>query len=138
VFAQQTPLPHGVVFGTKPDTTAMMLASKIEAFMGKRTRISTTIKGNVLKVTRPKGGWFTIDAGNGKEIKAHFKNYKINLPGDIQGRTVIVEGIAAKQFIASDMQHFAGDTALKKKKQRVRANPKQQLAFEVKGLMVYK
>jgi hypothetical protein len=134
----QTPLPHGMVYGVKPDTTAMLPSNKMELFMGKRTRISTTIKGKVLKVTRPRGGWFTIDAGNGRAIEAHFKNYKINLPRDIQGRTVIVEGVAAKQFVANDMQHYAGDTVIKKKKQRVRANPKQLLAFEVKGLMVYK
>lgn len=137
VFAQ-TPLPHGMVFGAKPDTTAMLPASNIEAFMGKRTRISATIKGKVLKVTRPKGGWFIIDAGMGKKIRAHFKNYKINLPRDLQGRTVIIEGVAAKQFVANDRQHYAGDTVIKKKKQRVKANPKQPLSFEIKGLMVYK
>lgn len=137
VFAQHTPMPHGMVYGVKPDTTAMVLASKIEAFMGKRTRISTTVKGKVLKVTQPKGGWFTIDVGKGKILKAHFKNYKINLPTDMQGKIVIIEGVAAKQFLADDMQHFAGDTVIKKKKIRVKANPKQQLVFEVKGLMVY-
>ncbi|GAB2987815.1 hypothetical protein GCM10027049_29930 [Mucilaginibacter puniceus] len=127
-----------MVYGVKPDTTAMLPAGKIKAFMGKRTRISTTIKGKVLKVTQSKGGWFTIDAGNGKAIEAHFKNYKINLPADMQGRTVIVEGVAAKQFVANDRQHYAGDTAIKKKMQRVKANPKQPLVFEVRGLMVYK
>jgi hypothetical protein len=137
VLAQQVPLPHGMVFGKAPDTTAMMPASKIEAFMGKRTRISATIKGKVLKVTKPKGGWVTIDACNGKAIKAHFKNYAINLPTSLQGKIVIIEGVAAKQFLANDMQHFAGDTVIKAKKQRVKANPKQQLVFEVKGLMVY-
>ena len=137
-FAQNTPLPHGMVYGAKPDTTAMLPATQIENFMGKRTRTSATIKGKVLKVTRPKGGWFTVDAGNGKAIRAHFKNYKISLPTDMQGKTVIIEGVAAKQFIANDMQHFAGDTVIKKKKTRVKADPKKQLSFEVKGLMVYK
>jgi hypothetical protein len=137
LFAQHTPLPHGMVYGVKPDTTAMLAAYKLGSFMGKRTRISTTIKGKVLKVTRPKGGWFNIDAGTGKVIKAHFKNYKINLPTAMRGKIVIIEGVAAKQFIADDMQHFAGDTVIKKKKQRVRANPKKPLSFEVKGLMVY-
>jgi len=138
LFGQQTPLPHGMVYGVKPDTTAMMPASKMEAFMGKRTRISTTIKGKVLKVTRSKGGWFMVDADNRKPIKAFFKNYAVKLPVDLKGKTVIIEGVAAKQFIASDMQHLAGDPVIEKKKARAKANPKQQLVFEVKGLMVYK
>lgn len=137
VFAQ-TPLPHGMVYGIKPDTTAMMPAAKIESFMGKRTRTSVTIKGKVLKVTQAKGGWFLMDAGNNKVIKAHFKNYTINLPTDMQGKIVIIEGLVTKQFIADDLQHFAGDSTIPNKKTRVKANPKKQLAFEVKGLMVYK
>ena len=137
-YGQNTPLPHGMVYGTKPDTTAMMPASKIEAFLGNRTRSSATLMGKVLKVTKSKGGWFTLDADDGKVIKAHFKNYAINLPAAIRGKTVIIEGIATKQFVADDMQHFAGDTVIKKKKIRVKANPKKQLSFEVNGLMIYK
>ena len=129
-------LPHGMVYGTKPNTTAMMPAYKIEAYMGKQVRTSTTIRGKVLKVTQTKGGWFEVDAGKGKVIKAHFKNYAVTLPTALKGRMVIVEGVAEKQFIADDMQHLAGDTVVGKKQHKVNANPKQRLVFEVKGLMV--
>ena len=137
VIAQKhTPLPHGSVFGDKPNTLAMMDASKTEAFMGKKTRINTTIRGRVIRVTQPKGGWFDLDAGNGKVIAAHFKNYAVTLPTDLKGRIVIVEGVAQKQFIADDLQHFAGDTVSGKKQHHVNADPKKRLTFEVKGLFV--
>lgn len=133
-FAQESvPLPHGMVFGTKPDTTAMMPTDKVEAFMGKRTRLITTLRGKVIKVTKPKGGWFNVDAGKGKVIKAHFKDYRITLPYDLKGKIIIMEGAAAKQFTANDMQHLAGDTAIVK---RSKPGPKRSLVFEVKGLMV--
>ena len=136
-FAQKhTPLPHGTVFGTKPSTIGMMEASKVEAFMGKRARISTTLRGRVIKVEKEKGGWFDLDAGNGKIIAAHFKDYNIHIPATMQGRTVIVEGVAQKQFIADDLQHFAGDTVAGKKQHTVKTNPNRRLTFEVKGLMV--
>ena len=136
-FAQKpVPLPHGMVFGAKPDTTAMMPTDKVEAFMGKRTRLITTLRGRVIEVTKPKGGWFTVDAGKGEVIKAHFKNYRINLPYDLRGRIIIMEGAAAKQFIAADMQHMAGDTMVGKKKPNPKPAPKRSLVFEVKGLMV--
>jgi hypothetical protein len=139
IYAQKhTPLPHGMVYGVKPNTTAMLPASRIESMMGKRVSMSTTIMGLVLKVTQPKGGWFEIDAGKGKIIKAHFKNYAVTLPYDLKGRIVIIEGAAKKQFIADDMQHFAGDTVTGKRQHYVNANPKQRLTFEVKGLMVDK
>ncbi|WPU94963.1 DUF4920 domain-containing protein [Mucilaginibacter sabulilitoris] len=135
---KKEPLPHGVVFGQKPNTRAMMGADKLEAFMGKKTRISTTIAGKVVKVTREKGGWFELDAGAGKVIAAHFKDYNITIPADMAGRTVIIEGVAAKQFIADDLQHMAGDTVIGKKQHKVKTDAKRKVTFEVKGLMVDK
>ncbi len=136
-FTQKhVPLPHGTVFGAKPDTAEILNAEKVEAFMGKKTRISTTIKGRVVKVIKQKGGWFELDAGNGKTIAAHFKNYAINIPEALRGKYVIAEGVAAKQFIADDLQHFAGDTVRGKKQHSVKTNPSKRLTFEVRGLMV--
>jgi hypothetical protein len=128
--------PHGAVFGKKPSTVAMQNASAIEVYMDKKTRISTTIRGRVIKVTRPKGGWFQIDAGKGKVIAAHFRDYNITLPEDIKGKYVIAEGVAAKQFIADDMQHLAGDTVTGKKSHTTHTNKNQRLTFEVKGLLI--
>ena len=136
-FAQkQTPLPHGMIYGTKPDSSAMQEATKLEAFMGKKTRISTTIKGRVIKVTKQKGGGFTIDAGKGKIIAAHFKNYDVTIPKALSGRYIITQGVAAKQFMADDLQHFAGDTVTGKKQHTTKTNAKHVLSFEVTGLMV--
>jgi len=129
-------LQHGLVFGDRPGTTAMVDASKLEAYMDKKIRISTTIRGKVIKVTKQKGGWFNIDAGNGRIIAAHFKNYGINIPAGLQGKMVIVEGVAQKQIIADDLQHFAGDTVTGKKQHSLKIDPKRGLTFEVKGLMV--
>ncbi|WP_448702278.1 DUF4920 domain-containing protein [Mucilaginibacter sp. AW1-3] len=133
---KHTPLPHGMLYGQKVNTTGMMPAYKVEDFMGKKVRISTTITGKVLRVTQPKGGWFDMDAGNARVIKVHFRDYGINLPADLRGRNVIIEGVAQKQFIADDMQHFAGDTVKGKKQHQVKTNPKQVLSFEASGLMV--
>ena len=138
-FAQkQTPLPHGTVYGTKPDSGAMLNAAKLEAFMGKKTRISTTVKGRVLNVTKQKGGWFTLDAGNGKVIAAHFKNYDVTIPLGLKGKHIIAQGVAEKQFISDDLQHFAGDTVSGKKQHMVKTDAKRRLTLEVTGLMVDK
>jgi hypothetical protein len=136
VFAQHVALPHGTVFGSKPSTTQVIEATRLEAYMDKKTRINTTIRGKVLAVTKTKGGWFNIDAGNGKIIAAHFKTYGVTIPTQLKGKTVIAEGVAAKQFLADDLQHFAGDTVSGKKQHQVKTNPKRRLDFEVKGLVV--
>ena len=114
----------------------MIKASQVEAFMDKKTRISITLKAKVLKVTKEKGGWFIIDAGNGKTIAAHFKTYNVILPASLAGKYVVADGVAQKQFIADDLQHLAGDTVGGTKSHGVKTNPKARLTFEVKGLMV--
>jgi len=130
VMAQKhTPLPHGMRYGQRVSTTGMMPAYKLEAFMAKKARISTTITGKVLRVTHPKGGWFDMDAGNGRVIQVHFRDAGINLPEDLKGRSVIIQGVAEKQFIADDKQHFAGNT-------QPGSKPHQALSFEASGLMV--
>ncbi|MDT3403537.1 DUF4920 domain-containing protein [Mucilaginibacter terrae] len=131
-------LPHGMVYGTKPGSIGLKKASELEDFMGRRTRISAVIVGKVLRVTKPKGGWFELDADSGRVIRAHFKNYNVTLPVELKGREVIIEGVAAKQFIADDQQHMAGDTVVGKKQHEALANPKKRLVFEVTGLMINK
>jgi hypothetical protein len=138
VAQKNVPLPHGMVFGEKPDTIALMPASKLEVFMGKKTRVTTAISGKVIKVTKEKGGWFEIDAGNKRVIAAHFANTGVNLPPQLAGRTVIISGIAAKQFIADDLQHMAGDTINGKKQHKVNTGADRRISFEVKGLMIDK
>jgi len=130
---KHTPLPHGMVFGSKPSTVSLMPAQNLESFMGKRTRTTAAISGKVIKVTKSKGGWFTLDAGNGRTIAAHFKNYNVVLPEEIKGREVIISGVAAKQFMADDQQELAGA-----KQHSTKIDPKKRLSFEVVGLMVNK
>ena len=130
-FAQTNKqLPHGTTFGKKPDETAVVNADKLQAFMAQKPRISTTVKGKVIKVTKEKGGWFDLDAGGGKVIAAHFKDYNIDIPADLKGRMVIVEGVAQKQIVADDQQHYAGQNLPKAK------DKSNQLTFEATGLMV--
>lgn len=136
--AQITPLPHGTVFGNRPDTTVMAPADSIARIMGNKKRISTTIRGVVRKVTQQKGGWFEIEAGHGEVISAHFKNYGVTLPTALKGRTVIIEGVAFKQFKADEMQHFAGEAAVAPKPAKKRKATRLKTAFEVSGLMVDK
>jgi len=135
-FAQKQTATNGKIYGRKPDTAAMLDASKLEGFMGRKVSVSTTIKGRVKKVTKTKGGWFTIDAGNGKEIAAHFQSYGTNIPVSLAGHYVVVQGVAAKQFLADDLQHFAGDTVTGKKQHVQKRNANHVVSFAVTGLMV--
>lgn len=126
-------MPHGMVYGRKPNRVGLIAAERLEAYMSKRTRISTTVQGKVLAVTKSKGGWFTMDAGQGRTIAAHFQNYNVNIPVKLKGRVVMMEGVAEKQRTAANGQHFAGQGTGYTKQ---RAINDQQLLFEVAGLEI--
>jgi len=131
VFAQKSRGPvHGQTFGSKPDTTGVMPVAKLDEFMGKKPRVSVAIRGKILFVFKEKGGWFTLDEGKGRTISAHFKDYNVMLPVSLNGRTVILDGVAAKQFNADDGQHFAGNTR--------KSSNTSGISFEVNGLYVDK
>jgi len=130
-FAQHKALPHGTVYGTRPDEAGIVFATDLASSMGNRITIVTAIKGKVLKVTREKGGWFTIDGGHGTVIYAHFKDYKVTIPADLAGHTILADGVATRQFVSDDSQHLAGTKGKESKD-----NPKQNLKFAVTGLMV--
>jgi len=130
-FAQHAPLPRGTVYGIHPEGAGIVFADNLAKSMDQRITIVTSIKGKVLKVTKQKGGWFTIDGGHGTVIYAHFKDYRVTIPTDLAGHTILADGVATKQFVADDSQHLAGD-----KVKQAKDNPKQSLKFEVSGLMV--
>lgn len=134
-YAQQTPLPHGMVFGLKPDTSNMVQAAKMLTFMDNKQRVSTTLMGKVVNVKKEKGGWFDVDAGGGKVISAHFKNYDVSLPVALKGRVVIIQGIANKKHSSTNMLGLTGDAVTAKK--NIQDNKASILNFEVTGLMVY-
>jgi hypothetical protein len=128
-------IPHGMVYGSKPNRVGLVQANRLEAFMAKRTRISVTVAGRVAQVTKAKGGWFDVDAGNGKIITAHFKNYGVTIPQSLKNHYIVMEGVAQKQMIPDDHQHYAGGNNRGHSKQGFQ---KQLLSFEVTGLAVDK
>lgn len=136
VAQAQHRLPHGMVYGARPNTTQVIAADNLEDWMAKRPRVSTTIKGRIVKVTDVRGGWFEMDGGKGRLIETHFSRAGINLPENLTGKTVVVEGIAQRQMVAADKQHFAGDRS-NGHQPEVNTNPKKHITFEAKGLMVY-
>jgi len=127
LFAQDKPL-HGKVYGNKPGAVIVM-ADKLESYLGERSRKETTIKGKVLNVVKEKGGWFTIDAGKGKIIAAHFAKYDVEISADLKGKTVVVEGIVQRQSALTGQQKLAGEKQASDKTTN-------QLSIEVTGIMV--
>ncbi len=136
VAQKRVPLPHGMVFGTKPEVVNLHKASELDAYMGRQTRTSAVIIATLLKVTNPKQGWFDLDAGQGHVIHAHFQQYNVSLPIELKGRQVIVAGVAARQFLSSNGQHLTGRNS--GSMHNTQAQTGGEITFEATGLYVNK
>lgn len=132
VFAQSSREPvHGQTYGSKPDTSGAMDVLQLEQFMGKKARVSVAIRGKIQHVIKEKGGWFTIDEGQGRAINAHFKNYNVTIPKSLEGRTVVIGGVASRKFSADNEQHYAGNASGGKEPAKPGV-----ISFEVNGMYV--
>lgn len=72
-----------------------------------KAKFSTTVNS----VCKMKGCWMTLELpGLDEEPMVKFKDYGFFVPKDIEGRTVIVEGIAfIEETSVEDQKHFAMD-----------------------------
>ncbi len=132
--AQHIALPHGMVFGAKPKTMGMMDADKLRSYMGEKKRISVVLRDTITQINHEKGGWFTMQAGASGTLYAHFKDYNVKLPKAMEGRIVIVEAVAVREFTAADSQHFAGEANGGTSKKPVA----DAISLEISGLVIDK
>ena len=72
--------------------------------------VRTTLRGTVHKVCQAKGCWMTVDAGDGEDMTVTFRDYGFFVPKDIDGREVIMHGVAYTQLTPVDeLRHLAED-----------------------------
>ena len=95
------------------------------------------IKGKVDEVCQKKGCWITMDIGDGNKMRVTFKDYKIFLPKDISGKEVVLDGFAYNEITSvEDQQHYAKDGGKTDAEVALITEPKKELAFEAKGVVI--
>ena len=95
------------------------------------------IKGLVKEVCKNKGCWMIMDLGNGNDIRVTFKDYKIFVPKDLTGKEVILDGFAYNDATSIEtLRHYAKDGGKSEAEIAAITTPKDQLAYEAKGVVV--
>jgi hypothetical protein len=102
--------PHGKVYGEKVDVKTAHPIGDMEAYLGRRTSITTTISGKVVDVDR-NGDSFTIRDSKGRPVTVIFNKAGYKFPMNLRGKNVLIDGVISKQFIANNRQHYAGSNA---------------------------
>ncbi len=97
-------------------------------------KFTTTVKS----VCKMKGCWMTLELPQTEEdpmIK--FKDYSFFVPKDVEGKEVIVEGVAfIEETSIADLKHFAEDAGKTAKEISEIVTPKKSMSFIADGVLI--
>ena len=97
--------------------------------------VRTTLRGTVHKVCQAKGCWMTVDAGNGEDMTVTFRDYGFFVPKDIDGREVVIHGVAYTQLTSVDeLRHLAEDEGQSEQEVAAITAPRKELRFLADGV----
>jgi hypothetical protein len=138
-FAQEPASAQpGVKYGAKIKTKGAIEVAAIEQKIGDKTEWKGVITGEVIKVCEKKGCWMKLKTTNG-DMMVKFKNYGFFMPKDIVGKTIVAEGIAKKVTTSvEELKHYAEDAGKTKEEIEAIKEPKTEINFEAKGVVVLK
>lgn len=99
--------------------------------------LKTKFTAKVKKVCKAKGCWMKLDLENGEEAMVRFKDYGFFMPLDIEGKEVVVNGLAfVESMSVEDQKHYAEDAGASAEELAKITSPKRTYGFEADGVLV--
>lgn len=125
------------VFGDSIKSDQIIELASIQTEMKGESKRNMKIRGFVKEICQEKGCWMTMTLDNGDEMRVTFKDYKIFVPKDLGGKEVILDGFAYTDTTSVEkLRHYAKDAGKTEAEIAAINSPKEQLAFEAKGVVV--
>lgn len=99
--------------------------------------LETKFSATVTDVCKSKGCWMKLNLKNGEEVMVKFKDYGFFVPKDIEGREVVLNGIAfVDNMSVEDQRHYAKDAGESQEDIRQIKEPKRTFEFEADGVLI--
>ena len=99
--------------------------------------LETKFSATVTDVCKSKGCWMKLNLKNGEEVMVKFKDYGFFVPMDIEGREVVVNGIAfVDNMSVEDQRHYAKDAGESPEDIKQIKLPKKTFEFEADGVLI--
>lgn len=132
-------LNDGKHFGEMITSDGAMSYDELMPKMTETDSLATKVTGKVSEVCQKKGCWMTLvsDEPGKPEMRVTFKNYAFFMPKDLSGKRVVIEGFAFVDVTpVADLQHYAEDAGKSKEEIAAITEPKREVAFEAKGVLI--
>jgi hypothetical protein len=126
-----------IYLGEKITEDGAMPSDSLVAMMGTQTELVCKLSGKIDAVCQKKGCWMELKNTDGSAMRVTFKDYGFFMPKDCAGKTAVVDGIAKVEVTSvADLQEYAKDDGKNKEEIAAITEPKKELVFEAKGVIL--
>ncbi len=126
----------GVVYGSGSTAEGAIHVDDVEKNL-KNNKYQGKVTGKVVEVCQEKGCWMKIERSNGEKLMVKFKDYGFFMPKNIIGKEVELDGEATiKEVSVKQQRHYAQDAGKTKEEIEKIKEPKKELQFVAKGVLV--
>jgi hypothetical protein len=137
VNAQSTTELKGQSFGETVTADNVSLASQVDKKLGKATTSEMKLQGEVVEVCKKKGCFVKLKTANNQTLFVKFKDYAFFVPKDIEGKQMVIDGVAERKVTTvAQLRHFAEDAKKSPEEIAKIVKPKKEIVFVAKGVVV--
>lgn len=136
-FAQIKPAAKGVNYGAKTTAKGAIEVPVMEEKLTAAEKFTGKVKGTITEVCTKKGCWMKLATTEGDGIMIRFKDYKFFMPQNIVGKEVVLDGVAnVTTTSVEQLKHYAEDGGKSKEEIEKITEPKKEIEFTAKGVLV--
>ena len=137
--AQIKKAAKGVSYGAKTTATNAVEVNILEEKLSADGSFTGKVKGTIISVCKEKGCWMKLEQTSGDGIMIRFKDYKFFMPQNIVGKDVVLDGVAKMTTTSVEsLKHYAEDAGKSKEEIEKITEPKKEIEFTAKGVLVLK
>jgi hypothetical protein len=129
------PAKKGMVFGQKTEAVGAVTVDEMVAKVSEEAT-PVKVKGKVTDVCTKEGCWLKLQTASGK-MMVKMKDHSFLVPIDINGKEVVVDGIAKMKITSvRELQHYAEDAGKTKEEIAAIKEPKKEVVLNANGILV--
>lgn len=136
-YSQVKPAEKGVGYGSPINAKDAISVDDLEKKLESEKQYTGKVTGKVVSVCQERGCWMKLTKTDGEDIMIRFKDYKFFVPKNIDGKEVVLSGIAKKTTTSVDMlRHYAKDAGKPDEEIAKITEPKNEIVFTASGVLV--
>ena len=126
----------GMVFGKKTTADGAVPVSELPFKLNGAEPAAIKVMGKVKEVCKAEGCWLKMETADGA-MMIKMKDHAFLVPLSMNGKTIVVDGIATLKETSVEMQkHYAEDAGKSKEEIAAIKEPKKEITMQATGILV--